>query len=203
MLSNFNLSTRRAPRSRSLSLFSADMPARPPSSRAPSPGGRPPRSCTSSLVRANNRDTPWTAGRRDAARRRSVIPRGRPAPPRPAEGTRELAPHGRPRRARTRPAGDPCGPAPQPHQQLADSPRASYGKTDRRGAPVQARGPSGRRQAARGCGTRQYRCWGWPWRRRSGGGGGGRARRRGAAAVPMATGRAGERNDARVYLNGQ
>ena len=29
---------------------------------------------------------------------------------------------------------------------------------DRRGARVQARGPSGRRQAARGCGTRQYRC---------------------------------------------
>ena len=45
----FNLSTRRAPRSRGFSLFSvadprspADMPARPPSPRAPSPGGRSP-----------------------------------------------------------------------------------------------------------------------------------------------------------------
>ena len=94
----------------------------------------------------------------EGRRRRSVIPRARPVLPRPAEGTRERAPHGRPRRARSRPVGDPCGPAPQRHQQLANSPRASYGKTDRRGAPVQARGPSGRRQAARGCGTRQYRC---------------------------------------------
>ena len=130
--SKFDLSTRRAPRSRSFSLFSAadprspaDMPARPPSPRAPSPGGRPPRTCTR-----------WTAGGRRAAWQHSVILRGQPAPPQPAEGTREHAPHDRPRRARSRPAGDPCGPAPQQHQQLANSPRASYGKTDRRGAPV-------------------------------------------------------------------
>ena len=121
MQSKFDLSSRRAPHSRSFSLFSAveshsptDMPARPPSPRASSPGGRPPRTCT-----------PLTAGRRRAARRHSVNPRGRPAPPRPAEGTRERAPHGRPRRARFRPAGDPCGPA---CQRLADSPRASHGK---------------------------------------------------------------------------
>ena len=63
------------------------------------------------------------AGRKRAARRRSVIPRSRPALPRPANGTREWAPHGRPRRALSRPAGDPCGPAPQ---QLSHSPRASH-----------------------------------------------------------------------------
>ena len=115
------LNTRRAPRSRSFSLWRArrplglsppprtraaldgcfsaadprspaDVPARPPSPRAPSPGGRPPRTCTSS---GPTTGTPLrTDGRRRAARRRSVILRGRPALPRRTSRTQVDA-HGR------------------------------------------------------------------------------------------------------------
>ena len=54
---------RRSPRLlRGRPALPADVHARPSSPRAPSPGGRPPRTCTSSLVRANGRGAP-PAGR--------------------------------------------------------------------------------------------------------------------------------------------
>jgi len=93
----------------------ADVPARPPSPRATSPGGRSPRTCTSSGPMTG---TPLrTDGRRRAARQSSVILRGRPVSPSRAHPTRappRTCPPGRARRVLPPPADDPRGPAPHP-----------------------------------------------------------------------------------------
>ena len=69
---------RRSPRLlRGRPALPTDVRARPSLSRAPSPGGQPPRACTSS---GPTMGTPLqTDDKRTAARRRSVIFRGRPA----------------------------------------------------------------------------------------------------------------------------
>ena len=137
-----NLPPREAP----VPCSPVDVPSRPPSPRSPSPGGRPPRTCTSFHGERppdgrpeKSRVATWRCPppANGDGRRRGVVLRGRSALTAPSDGTREHVPHGRPRHAPSRTAGDPCGPAPQPHQRLADSPRASHGMTDRHGAPVQ------------------------------------------------------------------
>ena len=190
MQSNFNLSTRRAPCSRNFSLFSAadpcspaDMTARPSLPRAPSPGGRPPRTCTSA---GPTTETPLLpAGRRGATRRRSVIPCGQKALPRPAEGIHERAPHGRRRRARSRSAAIP---ADLPLSATSNSRTYHARRTERQTAVARRSGES-MATKEREAGT-------------SGEGAGARGgrKRRGAAVVPMIAGRAGRRNDARGYL---
>ena len=104
-----------------------DVPARLPTPRAPQPSRRPPRTClpsapppTSSGPTAGMPLRP--AGRRRAARRGSVTPRGRAALPRPADGTRERAPPSRPHRALSG-----AGPA-ETHDARTRSPPAPRGK---------------------------------------------------------------------------